>query len=159
MVETILDGKRMKQANNISIRVFCKHEEDKQKIREGLKKIIGITEEQLIKEKQEIKETIAKGFEEKIIILEAFLEKNKHTNKILENLKENLTEKDKELLITQDNRLDENLDFYVRLSKPLILEDLYELTDSGECYHIKINIAAFPKNKETTKQKIKEIFG
>lgn len=148
----------MKQANNVNIRVFCKPDEDKQKIREGIKKIIGITDEELKKHKQEIKETVAKGFEEKITILEAFIEKNKLLNQVLKTLNEELTDQDKERLISQENRLDENLDFYLRLSKPLIIKNSFELTDSGDCYHIKINIASFPKNKETAQQKIKEIF-
>lgn len=148
----------MKQANNVNIRVFCKPGEDQKKIREGLKKILSLSDEEIFKEKQEIKETSAKGFEEDITIMEVFLEKNKLVNKVLDNLKEKLTEKDKEFLITQDNRLDENFDFYLRLSKPLILENIFELTDSGDCYHIKINIASFPKNFETTKKKLKEIF-
>ena len=148
----------MKQANNIHIRVFCKTEENEEKILKGLKKIITLTDEELQKEKLEIKKTEAKGFDDKIKIYEFQAEKNRHINQIIKNLNEQLTSADKERLRTQENRLDENLDFYMRLSKPLIIENIFELTDSGDCYHIKINIAAFPKNKETAKEKIKEIF-
>jgi RNA binding exosome subunit len=148
----------MKLANNINIRVFCKKEEDETEIRQGLLKIMNFNEEELIKEKLKITRNEAKGFDEKIIILEILLEKERHTNKTLENIKEKLTEQDKELLREQENRLDVELDFYMRLSKTEIQKNNFELTDTGECYHIKINIAAYPKNKETAKQKINEIF-
>ena len=148
----------MKYANNIHIRVFCKKDEDEKKIIEGILNILSFSEEELVKEKLEIKKSEAKGFDEKIKIFEFVAEKDRHTKKIIKHINEKLTKEDKQRLCEQENRLDDNLDFYIRLSKPLILENLYELTDSGECYHIKINIASFPKNKETTKQKIKEIF-
>lgn len=148
----------MKFANNIHIRVFCRKDEDEVKILDGLKKIIRFNDDELKDEKLEIKKTEAKGFDEKIKIFEFQVEKNRHINHLLKNLNEQLTNVDKERLCEQENRLDENLDFYIRLSKPLILENLFELTETGDCYHIKINIAAFPKNKEIAKEKIKEIF-
>jgi RNA binding exosome subunit len=154
----MIDGKKMKFANNIHIRVFCRKDEDEVKILDGLKKIINFSDDVLKDEKLEIKKTEAKGFDEKIKIFEFKVEKSRHINHLLKNLNEQLTTADKERLCEQENRLDENLDFYIRLSKPLILENLFELTETGDCYHIKINIAAFPKNKETAKDKIKETF-
>lgn len=151
-------SKKMKLANNINIRVFCKKDEDVEKIKQGLLTITTLTFNELEKDKIKITKSEASGFDEKITIFELFLEKDRHINKTLENIKEKLTEKDKSALKTQENRLDEHLDFYLRLLKPSILEDFFELTDSGDCYHIKINVAAFPKNKEVVKQKINEIF-
>jgi len=70
----------------------------------------------------------------------------------------NLSVKDKGFLCAQDNRLDDNLDFYLRLLKPGILEDFFELTDSGDCFHVKFNVASFPKNKVVAKQNINKLF-
>ncbi len=148
----------MKLVNNLNIRVFCKQEENREKIKEGIEKILGFDKDELKSEKIEIKKTQAKGFEDEIRIYEVFLENKRHLNKVLKKLNEELTTQDKKRIQTQENRLDNNLDFYIRLSKPLILENTFELTDSGDCYHIKINIASFPKNKETAKKKIQEIF-
>ena len=148
----------MKQVNNIQIRVFCKKEEDEKKIIEGIYNIINFSEDEIIKEKLEIKKTEAKGFDEKIKIFEFYAEKDRHTNHILKQLNEKLTNADKERLREQENRLDDNLDFYIRLSKPLILENSFELTETGDCYHIKINIAAYPKHKDKGLDMIKEMF-
>jgi len=148
----------MKKANNIHIRVFFKKQENEEQIINTLKKIIGYSDEELRKEKIEIKKTEAKGFEEKIKINEIVLNKDRHMNHFLKILNTNLNKKDKELLIKQENRIDENYDFFLRISKQQALENIYELTDSGDCYHIKINLACHPKNKELAKEKIKEIF-
>ncbi len=146
----------MKLAHNIRISVFIKEGEDEKTTEETLKTLLpGNTE----KEKITIKKTIATGFnEKKIIILETTLEKERHTRKFLENINQELSPEDKKLLTTQENRLDENMHYYLRLDKEKLEEGIMRLTDKGNCYHIRISLAAYPKNKETAKKLIKEIF-
>ena len=71
-------------------------------------------------------------------------------NKFLENLLNNLSKGQKEQILREDeSRLDENLDFFIRLDKDSWINDKkLELTDSGKCFHLKISIAAFPKKRE-----------
>lgn len=147
----------MKLANNIQIRVFCKKDENSEEILNGIYKIIDFSKEDLAKEKLEIKKSEAKGFEEKITIYEFVAEKERHTKRIIKHLNEKIGS-DKKYLLEQENRIDKNMDFFLRLSKPSILENSFELTDSGDCYHIKINVAAFPKNIDAAKEKVKEMF-
>ena len=53
---------------------------------------------------------------------------------------------------------DDDLNFFLRLEKPKLFNHEYWITDSGDCMHIKINLAAFPKKKEKAAPLIKEIF-
>jgi RNA binding exosome subunit len=70
----------------------------------------------------------------------------------------NLTKEDKILLEKQiESRLDDALHFYIRLEKNSLLCDLYEVTDSGNCFHFKISIATYPHSRESAKEIIKEI--
>lgn len=150
----------MKNANKISIRVFCTPEENKELIKDSFHELIGFSEDNLAEEKISWREQNAKGFNDRnIIVFSAELEKDRHCNYFLERLKNNLNLEDKKRLLEEDNRLDENMNFYVRLDKPSLSEKEYKVTDSGDCYHIRISIAAFPKKKEIAKKKISEILG
>ena len=148
----------MKFVHNISIRVFCKADESEEDIRLGILKIINFSFSELEDQKLFIEESVVQGFDDKIKVFNLFIEKTRHINRVISNLNEKLSGKDKERLVLQDNRLDDNLNFFFRLSKPLILEDSFELTDSGDCYHVRFSVASFPKNKETALEKIKLIF-
>jgi len=109
----------------------------------------------------ELKKTNATGFnEKKIIILEIYLEKEKHINKFLENLNKKLSKEQKELLIKQaESRLDDELNFFLRFDKEaLVNENKLLLTDKGNCYHITIKIAAFPHKRESALKVIDKIF-
>ena len=149
----------MKLANNIEIRVFCPPEEDCLQIKQAFLDLIGMNEEKIEEEKISHKEQTAKGFQErKIKIFECTLEKDRHCNVFLKRISENLTEEDKDLILNQKNRLDANLNFFLRLEKEELIEGKYRITDSGECFHIKINVAAFPRKKEAAWTVLKEIF-
>jgi RNA binding exosome subunit len=54
-------------------------------------------------------------------------------------------------LISQiESRLDEELFFFMRIDKDSWnIEKKTILTDSGNCYHIRITVAAFPKKRES----------
>ncbi len=148
----------MKQANKITIRTFTPPEEDREENKKTILELTGYTEEEIEKEKIKYEERNAKGFSQKNIIIHTLeLEKDRHCNKFLERLASKLTEEDKHTLISQTNRLDDNMNFYIRLNKEKLRKQEYEVTESGECYHIKISIASFPKRKDVAHKKIKEI--
>ncbi|MGV8162079.1 MAG: RNA-binding domain-containing protein [Candidatus Nanoarchaeia archaeon] len=150
----------MKLANHIHFRVFCTPEEEKEKIRTAFLSLIGYSKEELSLEKIKYAETNAKGFSQKtIVIFEADLLKDRHCNKFLKNFKEKLTVEDRKLLVEQVNRLDDNLNFFVRLDKDSLFEEKYVLTDSGNCFHITMNIEAHPRRKDVAHKIVKQIFG
>ncbi len=110
-------------------------------------------------EKVILKKSKATGFNQKeIIIYEAELDKDKHTNAFLKNLKEKLDSQQRVMLVRQEDRLDDDLNFFIRLDKKSLLQDQYQVTDCGECFHIRISIAAFPRKREVALDIVKKIF-
>jgi len=154
----------MRYIHNAKIVVFIKpeeylgNEELIKKIREIFHKLVQLDFE---KEKLSIKEEIVESFENrKIKILTLEISKEAQTNIFIKTLKDLLgTGQCKTVLEQRWSRLDEELYFYIRLDKEAALKEVYELTDGGDCIHIKLHIAAFPKNREKALKVVEEIFG
>ncbi len=137
----------MKLANNTGIRAFCKEGEDKELLLEKLKLLLPFDVQD---EKIKIEEQTAEGFDEKrIVIISVILTKDRQINAFIDNLLSRLGDEKKTLLEQLESRLDSELNFFIRLDKEMLLKDKFVLTDSGNCYHIKISMAAFPKRRET----------
>ncbi|MFH1052788.1 MAG: RNA-binding domain-containing protein [Candidatus Woesearchaeota archaeon] len=147
----------MKLAHNIIISVFAKDDEDYDKISSGLFRLIPFD---ILKEKIIVEEIKAKGLEcPEIKIMEAKLIKDRHVNGFLKNLNNALPEEQKKKLMDQYlSRLDEDLNFYIRLDKGELLEGKHKLTDKGDCFHIKIHLACYPEKTEIAKGLLKQIF-
>ena len=151
----------MKIAHQIKVKVFSyeKNNEDEKLV---LDKFLQLFPFNLKDEKIELKNTNALGLNEnKITIFEVALTKEKHTNLFLNNLIKNLDEEQKKLILSQlESRLDNNLDFFLRFDKNEYLKNnKLKLTDSGNCFHIEISVAAFPKKREIASGIVKQIFG
>lgn len=147
----------MRFANAIQIRVFSKDDEDEARIISGLKELVAFDYE---KEKIKFSSQTAIGFNEaKIRIFTISLDKERHVRAFLGMLMQKLNDMQKELLLRQrESRLDDELDFYIRLDKDKLLnEHLCWITDSGNCYHIRISIAAFPRKREVALKIIEQI--
>ncbi len=150
----------MKLAHQIKAKVFSyeKFNEDDKLV---LDKFLQLFPFNLKDEKIELKKTEAEGLNDmKITILEVTLAKEKHTSKFLENLMEILDEEQKKLILSQlESRLDNNLDFFLRFDKNEYLKNnKLQLTDSGNCFHIEISIAAFPKKRELGLDIVRKVF-
>lgn len=150
----------MKYAHYIKIKVFAyeKYNEDEKLILDKLLQLLPFEAE---KEKVILDRTEARGFNErKIIIFEAILQKERHTGKFLESLKNKLNDHQRNILIEQiESRLDSDLSFFLRLDKEeYVKNDNLILTDSGNCFHIEINIAAFPRRMEAAAEIVKRVF-
>ena len=150
----------MKTAHLIRIKVFSyeKFNENEKLI---LEKFLQLFPFNIKDEKIELKKTEATGFHEnRIAIFEITLTKEKHTNLFLKNLIENLDEEQKKLIISKvESRLDENLNFFLRFDKNEYLKNnKLVLTDSGNCFHIEMSIAAFPKKREIGLGIVKSVF-
>jgi RNA binding exosome subunit len=138
----------MKIAHTLRLSVFAYEGEDSVKIESVLRSLFPLSLEQ---EKVELKQTNATGFaERRIIIFEIFLQKEKHTNAFLNNLKQKLSDDQRQLLLRQSvSRLDDELNFFIRLDKDKLLnESRVWVTDSGNCFHIRMSVAAYPSNRE-----------
>ncbi|MBW2964308.1 hypothetical protein KY363_02510 [Candidatus Woesearchaeota archaeon] len=139
----------MKVAHNVKLSVFAYEHEDAEAV---LQTLVSLCPFDLEQEKLEVNMSVATGFQEKKIrIYELFLKKERHTTKFLESLKQNLSAPQRELIARQaGSRLDNELNFFIRLDKPKLIEEKkYWLTDDGNCFHIRMSVAAYPANRDT----------
>jgi RNA binding exosome subunit len=135
-------------AESITLKIFVNIDENSQEITDKFLKLVPFD---LVKEKLLLNRKRVTGFNhEKIVILELKLKNKKHTTAFLEYFKTKLSDDLKlQLLNTLEERMDEECNFYIRLSKlELIYNDRYALTADGICLHIKIHVATYPKRRE-----------
>ncbi|HYD02979.1 MAG TPA: RNA-binding domain-containing protein [Alphaproteobacteria bacterium] len=149
----------MKLLHNAKITLFVKPE-DKTSLADYEKIFKKLAPLDFEKEKLSVKTEIVEGLEgRKIKILSLELSKESHTNTFIKTLKDLIgLEACKTIEGQKESRLDEELFFYIRLDRKKALENEFELTDSGECIHIKLSLAAFPKNKESALKLVEKIF-
>lgn len=151
----------MRKAHTITVSVFCREHEDEHRIKEGLLFLLGMDEATLKKEGCVFHRVRAKGFEERgIIILSATLDKARHITRFLARLCSLLSPAQRRIVLMEaKSRLDDDFFFYLRFDKPtLILEKKLQLIDGGNCYHIKMSIAAFPKRRDVALDVVKSLF-
>lgn len=147
----------MKYAHNIKVSVFCKQEDNEADI---LKNLLALFPFNLEEQKVKVNRSNAEGFQQrKIVIYEITLEKDRHINEFINHLLSSLNDEQKQLLIRQlDSRIDNDLNFFLRLDKDkLIKEGKYFITEYGNCYHIKMSVAAFPSKKEMALEVIRNM--
>lgn len=150
----------MKLAHHITISVFSHEDkgEDPGLLKE---KLISLVDLDVIDEKIKLEKTNAQGFnEKKISIYNLVLEKDRHIIHFVARIKELLSKSDLEKLLTQlESRLDEELNFFLRVNKnKWMASGELELTDSGDCFHIKVSVAAFPKKRGIAKGIVQKMF-
>ena len=72
-----------------------------------------------------------------------------HNLLIINSLFSQLTPQEITLLEQQkESRLNDDGVFYIRFDKQLLLQNIPRLTDSGDCFHMKIKLAAYPAKRE-----------
>lgn len=149
-----------KLVHNIFLSVFVKPEDNYDEIKSGFLKLVGIILEKKGKDILEIKEENTKGFNDRIIkIISCKIDKDKYVKKWIKNMLNNLTKEQKDMLINQkESRLDDDLFFFIRLDKKKFLSGNWWITEEGDCYHIKLHIAAYPAKKEKGMHIIDKIF-
>ncbi|HLP79714.1 MAG TPA: RNA-binding domain-containing protein [Acidobacteriota bacterium] len=88
-------------------------------------------------------------FEEKRYILTLTLDKPRHVRIFAETLFSRFSTEQKKTLLDQlATRVDDEVNFYIRLDKyKLQCKKELLLTDGGNCFHIKFVVASYPKSK------------
>lgn len=142
--------------NRITISVFCKEDEDYDKLKKNLLGLFSfdLYEHGLVQEKKAV------GFNERVI-RQIFIElqNQQHIREFLDILNQMLDRQQKKQLLSQkESRLSDKYNFYVRLDKKKFLDSKFSLTESGDCIHIRINIAAFPRKRDRALENIEQLF-
>ncbi len=135
-------------AHSIIVEVFVKPGENLDLIKSTFIRLFPFD---LKEEKITLHQKSAIGFNEQIIdTLRITLKKQRHIKAFLNNLFDKLDEDTKQQILYQsDQRLDEELYFYLRFDKHLLLEkNQFHLINEGDCFYIKFKVAAFPKKKK-----------
>jgi RNA binding exosome subunit len=146
----------MKALHNVTITVFVKNDENREEIKDCLLKLVSFD---IAKEKIKLEEDTALGLnEDAISIYKIFLEKERHVKKFIDDLLSKLTDDQKEMLLQQaESRVDDECNFFLRLHKDRLIKGEYIITDSGNCFHIKMAVAAYPAIKDKALQVVKEL--
>ena len=148
----------MKWVHKAILTAFTKPEDTIEELKEG---IIALVPFNLEEAKIQLQVQNTEGFDNRSInVFTIILIKESHTNDFLQFLLDELSEKQKTLLISQaESRLDAEYDYFIRIDKERwIKEREIRLTDSGDCFHIKLALAVFPKKKEKAIELIEKLF-
>ena len=148
----------MKLAHQIELSVFSYPEEELEQIHRAF---LGLLPFDCEKENIKVEKTEAEGFaQKKIAILKAVIVKASNTNDFLGNILIKLSDDDRKTILRQiESRLDEELDFFLRLDKDEWVKNRrLAPTDSGKCFHIKISVAAFPRKRKVAIGILEDLF-
>jgi hypothetical protein len=145
-----------KLIHSVQINVLEKNHEAIQAIKDLYHQLIPLD---YSKEDIEIDHERLQGFNQKTIhSLTLKTTKHKHNIKLLNTIFTNLPDTSIRRIIDQiESRVNHEGNLYIRLDKSSLLSDTYDLIDHGDCFHIKIKLAAFPANRENylkTSQKL-----
>lgn len=147
-----------KLAHSVELSVFIMEEEEDHT--EALTvKLSSLVPFSLEKEKVKLVRQAATGFNERmILIVKITLTTWRHVRAVLEHLRDSLSEQQRAIILSQArSRLDEENHFYLRFDKNALVEkDKLELTDSGECFHIRIAFAVYPKTEEAALKAVED---
>ena len=137
------------KVHSIRLRAFS-HKNEVNHVKQAIYNILPDEfKEKQIKESEVEPESDAGIFIESLKVLEISLNKQADIKTFISNLLEKLKKSDKEKLFNEiSNRIDEECNFYIRLSKKDAMNKKF-IMESNDSIQIKIKIAAFPKNKNT----------
>ncbi|HII68248.1 TPA: hypothetical protein HA270_00085, partial [Candidatus Woesearchaeota archaeon] len=145
-------------AHAILITVFAKEEESLAAVKEGLVALLAFDNPE--NENIMIEQRIATGFNERrISIFSTKLSKERHTFQFIRRLIGLISKKDMARIRKElESRVDEECNFFLRFEKgPWNEGRKLVLTDSGECYHIRMSVAAFPAKREVALAVLREL--
>jgi len=110
----------------------------------------------------DLKETIeTEGhFGNPIHVKTAVLKKKGSCSKFVQFFKENISDEDLETLRDQmPERLDDDLNFYMRFSKQAAASGVLKFTESSDAVFVRVKIETYPKSWEKAGPIVEELFG
>jgi len=150
----------MKYIHNITIRAFSKDDTQKS-IENGFDYLIPFD---LLKEKIKIK-TEYFGADsdnpgaEPITVYSIFFDRQAFIGGFMRYFRSLLSPSQKKNIIERAEKfMDEDCAIYIRIDKDELRKEKLELVDHGNCFHITMNIAAFPKKKEKALEVVRMLF-
>ncbi len=147
-----------KLAHSVELSVFIMEEEED--LTEALTgKLSSLVPFSLEEEKIHLVRQAATGFNERmILIMKITLTTWRHVRAVLKHIRDSLSGQQRALILRQArSRLDEENRFYLRFDKNALTEkDTLVLTDSGECFHLRIAFAVYPKTEEAALKAVEE---
>lgn len=150
----------MKYIHNITIRAFSKNDTP-ESIEKGFDYIVPFD---MLKEKIKIK-TEYFGADsnnpdaEPLTIYSIFLDRQVFIGGFMKYFRSLLSPNQKKSIIEKAEKfMDEECAVYIRLDKDELRKEKIELVDHGNCFHITLNIAAFPKKKEKALDIVRMLF-
>ncbi len=136
--------RHMKQFHNVEVSMFVRQNEDLSELMLLFEQVFPFPVKELLKTEK------VSGFEQEIItVVKVKIMQHAKILEFLLHLFQGMTEDQFRLIRTQvESRLDDDGYFYIRISKNGVKFGKHKLTETGDCIHIKILTAAFPKNRE-----------
>lgn len=158
----------MKYFHNIKISAFSPQTESKELEEKLLKFLPDSIVKDINDKKLEIELERLAG-DNPIDSYSLYLKRNRHCNEFMKVLVAKLIEKYKEhehkegfesakdtVISRLVKRIDEKCRVYIRIDKKDFLDDVFTLTYSGNCIHIKVTMASYPKSAENSEKLITE---
>ncbi len=146
----------MKLIHHIIVSIFEKKPENLDIIYDTLHDLLPVDFD---KEKIDLSYEEAEGLTgDKIYIIKLKTTRNRHNNMLLSNIFDKLSLEDKKLIMDQRaSRLNDEGYFFLRLDKDHLFKKKFVLTESGNCFHFKIKLAAYPANQEQFMKTLEEL--
>ena len=144
----------MKQIHNIRIRVLDREKETCQKIIDTLLFAAKI-------EKKDVEIKISDdGEDDPLYIYELWVDHQQPIRKITSHIVTCLPSEEKTTVHDNPHKfLDTGTHCFLRLDKRKAQEGTYVFSETPDCVHVRLNIAAFPATKEKAAKIVQELFG
>jgi len=143
------------QAHHIRVSTFAHATEDPEKVLEAMGTFFP---EDIPSEDIEFEILETEGyFGNPIKVINAEVKRSRSVKKMLENLKNLLSEEDKEYLLENlEEKVDETGTFFIRFNKQKAYLGEVAVGEGEDVIQVKIKVKAFPMKKETVVKTIKE---
>ncbi len=143
------------QAHHIRVSTFAHATEDPEKVLEAMGTFFP---EDIPSEDIEFEILETEGyFGNPIKVINAEVKRGRSVKKMLENLKNLLSEEDKEYLLENlEEKVDETGTFFIRFNKQKAYLGEVAVGEGEDVIQVKIKVKAFPMKKETVVKTIKE---
>ena len=150
----------MKYIHTVTIRVFSKNETP-ESIEKGFDYLLPFD---LMKEKIKINSQYFHADSENpdaepMTVYSVFMDRQAFIGEFIKYFRSLLTPEQKKNIIARAEKfMDEDCAIYIRMDKNELIRERIEFVEHGDCFHITMNIAAFPKKKEKALEIVKMLF-